>query len=362
MNISFRVDGSTKIGTGHVMRCLTLAEELRKNGHMVYFICRLHEGHLCNKISDKGFIVIKLNQPVIYNNKSNQPKHASWLGLSQKQDVQETIQSLISSKVIFDWIIIDHYAIDKTWEKEIRNHISNIMVIDDLADREHDCDILLDQNYYQNANTRYSNLVPFTCNLLLGPEYAILRDEFIDLRKLPKQKNKQKTILVSYGGSDPTNETLKAMNAIKKIHTTMLKSHIVIGPANTNIDSIKKHCDQNNFILHFNIDYMAKLMHEADFAICAGGSITWERYSLGLSGILTAIAINQIELCENLKKLGIDHYLGVSGMVTEQSIKKKIETFLKIDQINLLSKKSRIFVDGKGKKRVMNTLTAVNNN
>lgn len=344
------------------MRCLTLAEELKKNGHSVYFICRLHDGHLCNLVLHKGFTVFKLNQlnhPVMNNDISNQSKHASWLGVSQKQDLQETTTILKSSQIKFDWIIIDHYAVDSTWEKEIRNHIPKIMVIDDLADREHDCDILLDQNYYLNATTRYTNLIPSTCILLLGPEYALLRDEFIDLRKIPRIQKSQNAILVSYGGSDPTNETLKAINAIKMINPTNLTIHIVTGPSNPNIDIIKKHCDENNFIFHFNIDYMAKLMYEVDFAICAGGSITWERYCLGTPAILTAIAYNQKELCENVIQLGIDHYLGISELVTEQTIKDVLMSFLEEIDRSHLSEKAKKIVDGNGKSKVMNTIATI---
>lgn len=359
MNICFRVDSSTQIGTGHVMRCLTLAKELKKDGHSIYFICRLHNGHLCNLITGENFKVIKLNKPLIYKSSSNLSKHASWLGASPKQDIQETINMVDSSQVQFDWIIIDHYAIDKYWETEIRKYIPRIMVIDDIADREHDCDILLDQNYYQNANTRYTNLVSADCTLLLGPKYTLLRDEFIDLQKLPKYPKEYKSILIFYGGSDPTNETLKAINAIQMIQSATLKIHVVVGPSNPNKALIKRRCEKYNYIFHYNINYIAKLIYEADFAVCAGGSITWERYCLGTPALLTAIADNQIPLCENIKTLGIDQYLGVSEVVTENHIKDEVLSFLKKNDLYDLSKKSKNFVDVNGKLRVLNTLYTI---
>ncbi|MFC5590280.1 UDP-2,4-diacetamido-2,4,6-trideoxy-beta-L-altropyranose hydrolase [Sporosarcina soli] len=359
MNICFRVDSSFNIGTGHVMRCLTLAKELKKNGHSIYFICRLHDGHLCNLIAGEDFKVFKLRKPTIFKPSYNLPKHASWLGISPKQDIQETINIVSSSQIKFDWIIIDHYAIDKVWEREIRKYIPRIMVIDDIADREHDCDILLDQNYYLHANNRYNNLVPAACILLLGPKYTLLRDEFIDMYKLPKIRKERKVALVFYGGSDPTNETLKALNAIKMIRSTPLLTHVVVGPSNPNKYLIKKQCEQYNFIFHFNINYMAKLIYEADFAICAGGSITWERYCLGTPAILTAIADNQIILCENINNLGIDQYLGVSELVTEHNMKDEIISFLKKNNLNDLSKISKNIVDLNGKSRVLNILNTI---
>ena len=359
MNICFRVDSSTKIGTGHVMRCLTLAKELKKIGHSIYFICRLHEGHLCNLISGEDFKVFKLSKPTIFKPSSNLPKHASWLGASPEQDIQETIIVVNSGQIPFDWIIIDHYAIDKAWEREIRKYIPRIMVIDDLADRVHDCDILLDQNYYLHSNTRYTNLVPAACVLLLGPKYTLLRDEFTELYKLPKIRKELKTALIFYGGSDPTNETQKAINAIKMIQSTTLKTHVVVGPSNPNKNLIKRQCEQYNHIFHFNIDYMAKLLYETDFAICAGGSITWERYCLGTPAILTAIADNQIALCENVKTLGIDQYLGVSELVTEHNMKEAIISFLEKNDLNHLSRKSKNIVDVNGKSRVLNMLNTI---
>lgn len=338
------------------MRCLTLAEELRKKGHHCYFFCRLHKGNLTDFITSKGFPVFRLKLSPANQNIGNSPPHARWLGTSQIQDVRETIQIMKSNQLQFDWIIIDHYAIDHIWENEMRNYIQKIMVIDDLADREHNCDILLDQNYYENKDQRYINLVSPSCTLLLGPKYAPLRDEFLNLFNLPKTKKENKSILIMYGGSDPTNETLKAIKAINLIQSSNIKVHVVVGPSNPHKELIKKLCEENNYVYHYSIDYMARLMHEADFAICAGGSITWERYCLGTPAILTAIADNQVELCENLKKLGFDRYLGIAEDVTEEKIKAAILFFLKEQNLNDLSIAAKKTVDGKGKNRVIDQL------
>ncbi|RCW77355.1 UDP-2,4-diacetamido-2,4,6-trideoxy-beta-L-altropyranose hydrolase [Saliterribacillus persicus] len=357
MNICFRVDASTIIGTGHVMRCLTLAEELKKNNHNVTFISRLHKGNLNHLITQKGFQVFNLKEAPNNNIVNETPKHAAWLSVTQEQDANETRHLLASSGIQFDWVIIDHYAIDITWQKEIRTIIPNIMVIDDLADRAHNCDLLLDQNYYLNANSRYTNLVPSNCRLLLGPKYALLRDEFINLHNTQKKKNNNPTALIFYGGSDPTNETLKAINAIKD---KKIDAHVVVGPSNPNKEEIERSCKQQNITFHYNINYMAKLMHEVDFSICAGGSTTWERYCLGTPAIVTAVAYNQIELCENASLLAIDYYLGQYDTITQATIQNEIDLLLQRDNLSDLSEKAKKQVDGKGKQRVIELLKTLN--
>lgn len=357
MNVCFRVDASTVIGSGHVMRCLTLADLLKKQGDQVTFISRVHSGHLCDLIEGKGHKVLKLeNRTVELNPTKSNIVHANWLGVSENDDFEETLQEIKKYHLSFDWIVIDHYAIGKTWHQKIRKHIPNIMVIDDLADREHDCDVLLDQNYYLNQNERYTNLVPATCKQLIGPKYALLRDEFIDFHNIAKRNNKQITVLIFYGGSDPTNETIKAINAVKKLNINV---QVIVGPSNSQKNIIRDLCKRRNINFHYNINYMAQLMQEADFAICAGGSTTWERYCVGTPAIVTAVAFNQIELCENVGKLGIDYYLGTHDTVTEKIIESHVEYFLNIEDITDLGKKAKKSVNGKGKVEVLRWMNKV---
>lgn len=360
MNICFRVDASTEIGTGHVMRCLTLAELCRDKGHSCVFVTRLHEGHLNKLIISKGFEVLVLKVQ-ISNHVFEHTDYSSWLGTTQLTDAAETKKLIKENSLQFDWIIIDHYDINKEWEEEIRECISNIMVIDDIADREHICDILLDQNYYKNATKRYRELVPEKCTLLLGPKYALLREEFIYFRNFKIQSKDQKTILVFYGGSDPKNETLKTISSIKEIENENLIIHVVVGPTNPNRHLIEKECNKYNYNYHYNIAYMAKLLHEVDVAICAGGSFTWERYCIGVPAITTAIAYNQIELCENVQYLGIDNYIGVSEWIKQEEIKNEIMSFLKNDNLYNLGETAKSITDGLGKNRVLEVLESTNN-
>ena len=179
------------MGSGHVMRCLTLAEKLKKNGSDITFISRAHEGNLPGLISDKGMKVAELSAPISRSDavgNGSSDDYAEWRGVTQEQDIRETVKVL--GKTIPDWLIVDHYALSEKWEKTVRHSVQNIMVIDDLANRSHDCDLLLDQNWFENMGTRYEGLLPANCTKLLGPEYALLRPQFSEV-KIAKQCNRK---------------------------------------------------------------------------------------------------------------------------------------------------------------------------
>ena len=174
MKIVFRVDASLKMGTGHVMRCLALAQMLKENGANVEFICRKHKGSLIEKIRSGGFVVHELEvfEEIEVDNKL---AHSHWLGATQQQDANDCIDMLKAEKS--DWIVVDHYALDEQWQKRLKPYYEKLMVIDDLADRKHQCDILLDQTFGRQQED-YSELTPKDCQLLLSSKYALLRPEF----------------------------------------------------------------------------------------------------------------------------------------------------------------------------------------
>ena len=261
MNIVFRTDASLQIGTGHVMRCLTLADELRQRGAVVSFVCREHPGNLIGLIEGKGYSVKRLPQPTSeYFVTSEDVAHAAWLGVPWQQDATETLAAL--GKMQPEWLIVDHYALDCRWESILRPNVGRIMVIDDLADRSHDCDLLLDQNLYQNMATRYDELVPATCAKLLGPKYALLRPEFAQARNNLRQRDgRVRRILVFFGGVDPTNETEKAIHALVSIADRQFAVDVVVGGGNPHKQQIENLCaEHEGFHYHCQVDNMAELM------------------------------------------------------------------------------------------------------
>lgn len=325
MNVVIRVDSSSLIGSGHLMRCLTLAQRYRKEGYNVAFVCRNLEGNLADLVNKQGF---QLHMLLSAEQDDTLTGYDKWLTVTQEQDAAETIEILKKYGHI-DRVVGDSYAIDEIWEKMVRPYADDIFVIDDLANRKHDCDILLDQNFYLNKDERYKGLVPKHCKLLLGPEHALLREEFyLAKEKMKPRDGKLHNILVFYGGADATNETSKAIEAL-----SLLKSNgelqnvnitVVVGGSNTKRDGIANRCKQLGFKYLCQVNNMAELMAEANLMLGAGGTTLWERIFLGLPAIVTATAANQVEACECCSLAGYIYYIGIYSDVSSEDICREI--------------------------------------
>lgn len=312
--ILFRADASEGIGSGHVMRCLTLAEELRGSCNEIIFICRELPGNLIGHIETQGFRVFRV---------PSEPETGA-------ADAEQTQKILRNYGLQPDWLIVDHYGLGKQWESALRLLVKRIMVIDDLADREHDCDLLLDQNYYRNLEIRYRGLVPDHCRQLLGPKYALLRQEFKTARRsLRVRDGSVKGIFIFYGGSDPTNETTKALEAIKLLNRPDLTLAVVVGASNPRRESIKELClGMANTKFYCQVNNMAELMARADLALGAGGTSNWERCYLGLPALITIVAENQRETVEALAEAGIVWNLGWHAKVGVVELVESLKALL----------------------------------
>lgn len=308
MKIIFRTDASLQIGTGHVMRCLTLADELKNKGAEVGFICRDLPGNLAGFIRSKAYEVYLLPVGDESLDKSNEDasNHVNWLGVSSECDAAETHRILLSLKCV-DWLVVDHYALNKSWEMVQRDVVTNLLVIDDLADRAHDCDLLLDQNVYAEIGSRYADLVPANCRQLLGPKYTLLRKEFRDMRsQMQKRRNQVSKIFIFFGGVDATNMTGKVLDAIVSADLDAITFDVVIGVTNPHREHIETLCVGNkNIILHMQVSNMAQLMSDADLCIGSGGTVTWERCCLGLPAMAFPVAKNQELLLQDSAKAGL---------------------------------------------------------
>lgn len=321
MRVIFRVDASLLIGSGHVMRCLTLADELRQRGTDIVFVCREHPRNMIGFIEAKGFPVRRLPQPEVeYIAKPDDVHHAAWLGVPWQLDASDTLHAV--GKTPPRWLIIDHYAVDCRWEAMLRPHVQKIMVIDDLADRCHDCDLLLDQNLYHGMETRYDALLHESCEKLLGPKYALLRPEFAAARKkLRRRDGNVRRVLVFFGGVDPGNETGKTLQALASMNDRRFDVDVVVGLGNPHKEQIQEICVSNwGFNYHCQVDNMAELMATADVAIGAGGATTWERCSLGLPSISVVIADNQYETTKAVEAMGATIYAGYHNEVTGEDL------------------------------------------
>lgn len=357
MKVAFRADASLQMGSGHVMRCLTLADELRSRSAEVSFVCREHRGNLIEIIEARGFTVVRLPPPDgLFAPRDGDVTHASWLGVSWQHDAEETVTVLPADGV--DCLIVDHYALDQRWEEQLRPLVTKLMVIDDLADRPHDCDLLLDQNLYRDFETRYDQMVPATCRKLLGPRYALLRPEFLEARKKLRQRDGQvKRILVFLGGVDSSNETAKAVHAIAALNMQEMRVDVVVGRGNPNQQQIRDLCTANGFHYHCQVNNMAELMAGADLAIGAGGTATWERCALGLPSLVMVVADNQRELAQYGAQAGLCFSLGEAADLSVEDISVAVRFALRSpDTLRHLAEQCLETVDARGCSRVATLL------
>lgn len=298
MRFLIRVDASLTMGSGHVMRCLSLATTLRELGHDVRFVCRQHQGHLAVLLANQDYRVDLL--PL--GNTDGYALYASWVGASVEQDAQRTLALMDED---YDWVIVDHYGLDHRWQQIVRSKAKRIFVIDDLANRTHDCDLLLDQNLYHNQNTRYQGLVPASAQLLLGPRYALLRREFSQKRLgIQPRTGVVRRVLVFFGGMDADNYTMQAIQALAAL-SIKIDVDVVIGGQHPYRVDIEARCTQHGYQCHVQTTQMATLMARADLAIGAGGSASWERCCMGLPALAISVADNQRQLVADAATAGL---------------------------------------------------------
>jgi UDP-2,4-diacetamido-2,4,6-trideoxy-beta-L-altropyranose hydrolase len=336
MNIFFRADASDKIGTGHVMRCLTLADELTKRGASISFICREEPRNLIKSINDKGYKVYHLPA-----------------GIGLETDLELVKKILKDRPIQSNWLIVDHYDIDFSWENPLRGFVEKIMVIDDLANRQHDCDLLLDQNFTINVNC-YDEMVPAQCIKLVGAEYTLIRPQFLDAREGLRERNGRiKRILVFMSGADPSNETRKVLRAIQMLNCPDIITEVVIGASNPNRNEIEKFASRiPGTTCHFNVENMAKLMVTADVSIGGGGTATWERCCLGLPTIVAVLSENQEQNAKALAKQGSIVNLGWANRLGPGDYLKEIKN-LNTQRLKSMSIRGLELIDGKGCLRVV---------
>jgi UDP-2,4-diacetamido-2,4,6-trideoxy-beta-L-altropyranose hydrolase len=323
MRVFFRVDASTEIGTGHVMRCLTLADALLKRGAHCSFLCREHLGNLVDLIRGRGHEVyaLPLSAQAVAGPEQGTSGYAAWLGADWATDVQQTLAAINGR--IADWLVVDHYAVDARWEKQIRTFCRNLLVIDDLADRPHDCDLLLDQNWLgSEPDLRYERLIPSHGRKLLGPQHALLSPEYAQLRALASERDGIiRRVLVFMGGADPSNQTSKVLEALAHPALSSLVVDVVIGVSHPDPAKVQKSvAGRPGTILYQGVPSLAALMVHADLMIGAGGTTTWERMCLGLPAIVIGIAQNQKDICAALMAAEYIRFLGEMGSVTASDI------------------------------------------
>lgn len=359
MRVLVRTDASVDIGSGHVMRCLVLAERLRQHEILAEFVCRDLPGNAIPHIQARGFTVHRLPYAGGRHVLTSSPPHEKWLGVHQEQDVRECT-SLLERGGKVDWLVVDHYALDSNWELAMRQYARRIFVVDDLADRMHDCDLLLDQNLHENGASRYAGNVPVLCRRLLGPRYALLRPEFSELRRsMPERPGQVSRVLVFFGSIDPRNYTTLALDALAMWRMPGLHVDVVVGSGNPHRAAIERRCaEMDGCTLHVDTPRMGSLMLSADLAIGAGGSSTWERACLKLPSIVFAVADNQRELAASMSAHGALQLLPADGTTPEVLLGAISKLAADRGRLRDYARISGELVDGLGVERVARELLA----
>jgi perosamine synthetase len=313
--IFFRLDSGNKIGTGHVQRCLNLADQF--DNASIFFICKELKGNLISNIEKKYkvFVIDGDN----YDDNIKQNNRNTWLGEDWICDAEKTL-NIIKNFDKIDLFIVDHYGICKNWEKYIYPYVNKLFIIDDV-DRPHYCHLLQNQH---NLN-KYTNINP-DCIQLLGEKYAILNKDIENI--IPKKISELKKINIFLGGADYTNETLKIIEICGNLNLD-IKYDIVLGKANPHIEKIKKFCkNKKNFSIYINLENkdFLELLNECDLSIGAAGLTNYERCILNKPFFYLLVVENQKILIDKLQDLNIGFYLGnindnYSDILKEQILK-----------------------------------------
>ena len=354
LKVVFRVDASLQIGSGHVMRCLTLATALKAAGLECHFICREHPGNLISLIGKRGFDVHVLAHTG-YIEVEGCLAHAQWLGASQEFDAQEC--SLFLNEVQPDWLIVDHYALDIEWERKLITIGRKLMVIDDLADREHISNILLDQTFGRNPSD-YLPLVPEYSILLCGSEYALLRQEFVNFR--PYSLNRRckygfETLLITLGGVDKDNVTRRVLEGLKQSELPeACRIVVVMGSTAPWLEDIRQLASTMPWRteVKVGVENMAQLMSDSDFAIGAAGSTSWERCCLGLPTAMMVLADNQKFAADLLEQAKAVICLSVGQELGFQLRRVVGDIACKPELLKAMSECASLIVDGTGSTQV----------
>lgn len=345
MKVLIRADASHAIGSGHITRCLTLANVLRSSGAQVSFACRELSGHLLDRLDAQGWTAYRL--PAVYAEQRG-PLPDIQAAVPWQADIS-ALQSVLPMGEQFDWIIVDHYGLDQQWQTAARRWAPKIAAIDDLANRPHAVDLLLDQNF-SGTPAAYAPWVTNGCRTLFGPRFAMLRDEF--KRDPLPIKAIARRLVVNFGGFDAAGETFKAMLALEAFPE--LEVDFVAGTGNPHWEQMQVMAQSRpNWRLQAHTNRFAELMSHADLFIGAGGGTSWERAALGLPTICISVAANQKANAKALAAIGAHLYLGASETVTVAALQQAIAVVTANHGLRQsFAERSHRLVDGQGAQRV----------
>ena len=357
MRIVFRSDSSYQIGTGHIMRCLNLAKQMKTQGATCQFLSRSYPNNLNQLIKKLNFDLLALpvtDQHLLCTSQDTN----TWLGYSYQQDIDDCLQAIKNfnqtsknrsidyEESIIDLLIIDHYGIDYQWEQQIKKFypIKEIMVIDDIFNRNHYCDYLLDHSFYSNNPYQKLMINPDT-KFFLGPQFAMVDLAFWNYRKTRNPITGLNRIQISFGGTDIGQQTIKVLKLLIKHFPDLIKRieiDIILGIRSASVEEINKIASEHHNINLYQsvpIEKMAELLSQTDLVIGGGGVSSYERCCLGVPSIVITVADNQVPNTKILYSKGIIKYLGMYYRWKPEDLISAINNFCQNQELLKYQKK-----------------------
>jgi UDP-2,4-diacetamido-2,4,6-trideoxy-beta-L-altropyranose hydrolase len=365
MKIFFRVDSSLKIGAGHIMRCLTLADEFKKRGAHITFLSWPLSGNLINNIKSHGFKVIILSdEAYTVSGREKQNLDQDLSKITQEEDARQTLKVLENQDSKVDWLVVDHYSLDARWEKIVSSGTKRIMVIDDLANRPHSCDAILDMTL-KRSSLDYLSHISANCTQLLGSDYILLRPQFKKMRSKSLSKRNSRDpvnkILICLGGMDDENVTLRILNIIETTRLPITIDIVLLSNA-PHLEEVQSRAKSMTFPANVHVDAinMGEIITSTDWGIVAGGMTSLECCCLGLPTSIINTAYNQISISERLDEMKAAHLMGYHNLISDEYIAEELIKILQDGKNKIaLSLSASKVCDGEGAGRVVDKIMSL---
>ena len=357
MRVCFRADTAPRIGMGHLMRCLTLADVAASTGAQVDFISRQHAQTQAAHVRERGHRLAWLPFSPAFDLAATTDggcDYRAWLGESPATDATQTAQLMAARGQPPDWLVVDHYGVDPQWEQVLRSHCKRLMVLDDFAGRPHACDLLLNQSLMDGAG---EGGLP---HQLLGPSYALLRPEFAQAHQRARQRQEAIfSVLVAFGGSDPEDFTTAAVEAAVAA-LPGARIAVVLGANYANSQALQRRwSDDGRVGFHVNSDKVCELMEWADLGIGAAGGMTWERCAVGLPSIAVPVVANQEGIAQGVQRAGAAMVVQKDQATSAGMARAITELTNAPGKLKSLSRAALRLVDGMGAHRVWTRMMEV---
>lgn len=366
MRAIIRVDASNVIGSGHVIRCKTLGRRLREVGYEVVYVMRRLKGDLISLIASEFDVVVMegISSARVTNQETGggNANYRDWIGCSETEDAEEMLGCLKSRSIISaSVVIVDSYSLGEAWESEVSRRLGTnekgvlLVAIDDLANRRHQADIVVDQNYYgAQTEYRYESLVKRDCSLLLGVKYALIGEEYCSHIREVNHRVRPERCLVYFGGSDIGSLTERVTRILIEEDFRSIKFQVISGRMTNNHDRLVELAHgSENVTVQGPIESLAGVMAAADFCIGAGGSTNWERACMGLPSIIAAVADNQKDVVSSLERDGYIKRLKIeSEQILRDSLREGIRILGEDGVLEDMSRRLYGLCDGNGCMRV----------